>query len=94
MRQGAAGEYYEGIGKERVNVSGRITLADREGPFGNPSSDSLRTSINLDSREVVMILFAPTDYSRQQLQNHLNLAQTVMLKYHPSGIIYSQDTLI
>src|SRR5439155_2408926 len=34
IRLGAKGEGYEGIGKERVNVEGRICVADAEGPCG------------------------------------------------------------
>ena len=45
LRLGADGEGYEGIGKPWVNVGGRYTLADTQGPFGNPTSDSFRTRI-------------------------------------------------
>jgi DNA/RNA-binding domain of Phe-tRNA-synthetase-like protein len=45
LRAGREGEAYAGLGKDRVNVAGRYTLADAEGPFGNPSSDSFRTRI-------------------------------------------------
>jgi DNA/RNA-binding domain of Phe-tRNA-synthetase-like protein len=40
VRLGVEGESYTGIGKERVNVAGRICVADADGPCGNPSSDS------------------------------------------------------
>src|SRR3984893_25524 len=43
VRLGAEGETYTGIGKERVNVAGRLCVADAEGPCGNPSSESART---------------------------------------------------
>ena len=39
------GESYPGIRKDDVHVDGRITLADRMGPFGNPTSDSARTMV-------------------------------------------------
>ena len=42
---GATGESYPGIRKDEVHVGGRITLADRVGPFGNPTSDSARTMV-------------------------------------------------
>ena len=94
FRRGSEGESYEGIGKERVNVSGRITLADQRGPFGNPSSDSLRTSIRIDTSGVIMVIFAPIDYSRERLQEHLNQSQEFMLKYHPTGVINFQKILV
>lgn len=59
VRLGARGEGYEGIGKERVNVAGRICVADAEGPIGNPSSDSARTMITTDTQNAAWIYFLP-----------------------------------
>ena len=59
IRLGADGESYEGIGKERVNVAGRICVADAEGPIGNPSADSARTMITTDTEEAAWIYFLP-----------------------------------
>ena len=59
VRLGAKGEGYEGIGKERVNVTGRICVADAEGPIGNPTSDSARTMITTDTERAVWIYFLP-----------------------------------
>src|SRR5207253_806150 len=42
IRLGQDGEGYEGIGKEKVNVAGRICVVDAVGPCGNPSADSAR----------------------------------------------------
>ena len=47
LRLGGEAESYEGIRKGPVQVAGRPVLVDAEGPFGNPTSDSLRTSITL-----------------------------------------------
>ena len=57
VRLGAQGESYTGIGKERVNVAGRICVADAEGPCGNPSSDSARTMITTDTERAAWIYF-------------------------------------
>jgi DNA/RNA-binding domain of Phe-tRNA-synthetase-like protein len=59
IRLGTEGESYEGIGKERVNVAGRICVADAEGPVGNPSSDSARTMITTDTESAEWIYFLP-----------------------------------
>ena len=59
IRLGAKGEGYEGIGKERVNVDGRICVADAEGPCGNPSADSARTMITTDTERAAWIYFLP-----------------------------------
>src|SRR4030095_9229471 len=45
LRLGKEGESYPGIRKDDVHVGGRITLADRLGPVGNPTSDSARCMV-------------------------------------------------
>ncbi|HUY75006.1 MAG TPA: phenylalanine--tRNA ligase beta subunit-related protein [Candidatus Dormibacteraeota bacterium] len=59
VRLGKAGETYSGIGKERVNVEGRICVADAEGPCGNPSADSARTMITTSTERAAWIYFLP-----------------------------------
>ncbi|HKW06411.1 MAG TPA: phenylalanine--tRNA ligase beta subunit-related protein [Candidatus Dormibacteraeota bacterium] len=59
VRLGREGEAYEGIGKEKVNVGGRICVADAEGPCGNPSADSARTMITTDTESAAWIYFLP-----------------------------------
>jgi DNA/RNA-binding domain of Phe-tRNA-synthetase-like protein len=59
LRLGAAGEAYEGIRKGSVGAEGRPVLVDSEGPFGNPSSDSLRTSITLATTRCLVVAYAP-----------------------------------
>jgi len=59
IRLGKPGESYEGIGKERVNVAGRICVADAEGPCGNPTADSARTMITTATESAAWIYFLP-----------------------------------
>lgn len=59
IRLGEPGESYEGIGKERVNVAGRICVADAEGPCGNPTADSARTMITTATESAAWIYFLP-----------------------------------
>jgi DNA/RNA-binding domain of Phe-tRNA-synthetase-like protein len=59
VRLGTEGEGYLGIGKEHVNVDGRICVADAEGPCGNPSADSARTMITTETERAAWIYFLP-----------------------------------
>ncbi len=59
VRLGEEGESYAGIGKDKVNVSGRICVADGDGPCGNPSSDSARTMITTDTERAAWMYFLP-----------------------------------
>jgi DNA/RNA-binding domain of Phe-tRNA-synthetase-like protein len=61
VRLGAEGEGYTGIGKEHVNLAGRICVADADGPCGNPTADSARTMITTDTERAAWIYFLPVD---------------------------------
>jgi DNA/RNA-binding domain of Phe-tRNA-synthetase-like protein len=60
FRHGAAGESYEGIGKRTWRLEGRPVLADTEGPFGSPVSDSTRSMITEAAGEVIIVIYAPS----------------------------------
>ena len=68
MRIGAEGETYAGIRKDEVNVGGRITVADGIGPFGNPTSDSARTMVTASTTALLVVVYAPTEIPRSQLE--------------------------
>ena len=59
LRLGGPGEGYAGIGKEHVNVEGRICVADEAGACGNPSSDSARTMITTSTGRALWLFFLP-----------------------------------
>ncbi len=59
FRHGIVGEHYEGIGKRTWHLEGKPVLADSEGPFGSPISDSTRTMITETAREVLIVIYAP-----------------------------------
>jgi len=83
LRLGSEGQGYHGIGKEYINLDGRLALVDRLGPFGNPSSDSDRTKITLDTHEILFVVFAPALYPVVQLENHIAFIEEKMKAYHP-----------
>jgi DNA/RNA-binding domain of Phe-tRNA-synthetase-like protein len=59
LRHGAAGEKYEGIGKQTWHLDGRPVLADPAGPFGSPISDSTRSMITETAKEIMIVIYAP-----------------------------------
>ena len=59
FRHGAPGEMYEGIGKKMWHLEGRPVLADPDGPFGSPISDSTRSMITESAREILVVIYAP-----------------------------------
>lgn len=69
IRKGAEGEKYAGIRKDDVNVGGRITIADDGGAFGNPTSDSARTMVTPSATELLVVIYAPIEITRPQLEH-------------------------
>lgn len=59
FRHGATGESYEGIGKKMWHLEARPVLADSDGPFGSPISDSTRSMITESARDVLYVIYAP-----------------------------------
>ncbi len=81
LRLGAAGEGYDGIRKNRVNVEGRLALVDAIGPFGNPTSDSARTMTTPDTTDVLVVLFVPAVAPRAAGERALALTRDRLAQY-------------
>jgi len=60
LRRGGAGETYEGIGKRSWHLAGKPVLADADGPFGSPISDSTRTMITPSAHDILAVIYAPS----------------------------------
>jgi len=56
FRKGAAGERYPAIGRGPLNLENLPVFADREGPFGSPTSDSERSMVTPDTERLLMVL--------------------------------------
>ena len=73
VRRGRDGEEYAGIRKDVVHLAGRLVVADQEGPFGNPSSDSARTMVTTAARRVLVVVFAPASVGASDISRVLDL---------------------
>ena len=56
MRRGAAGETYSGIGKDAIDLEDLLVLTDEFGAFGSSMSDSTRSMVTLESRDILVVL--------------------------------------
>src|SRR4029077_9913803 len=69
LRHGAAGETYEGIGKKMWHLEGRPVLADPDGPFGSPISDSTRSMITEGARDILAVIYAPAGAPDSEIES-------------------------
>jgi DNA/RNA-binding domain of Phe-tRNA-synthetase-like protein len=81
LRLGRAGESYAGIRKDDVRVENRITLADRLGPFGNPTSDSARTMVTTSTSRGLLVVFAPWEFDERRLMHVLDVTAARMHEF-------------
>ena len=76
LRIGRDGEEYAGIRKDAVHVAGRLTLADEQGPFGNPTSDSARTMVTTATTSALVVIFCPASLGADELSRALELTRS------------------
>ena len=58
FRAGRAGETYKGIGKYDLNLEGLPVFCDAQGPHGSPTSDSERTMVTSETKNVLAIIIS------------------------------------
>jgi DNA/RNA-binding domain of Phe-tRNA-synthetase-like protein len=81
LRIGREGESYPGIRKDDVHVAGRITLADRRGPFGNPTSDSARTMVTCSTTNALVVVYAPWEVPPGRLDHVIRITAERMAEF-------------
>ena len=72
VRHGLTGEVYEGIGKRIWHLAGRPVLADANGAFGSPISDSTRTMVTDSVTEILAVIYAPASAPDHSIQRALS----------------------
>lgn len=74
---GRRGEPYEGIGRGDLNIEFLPVFRDHSGAFGSPTSDSVRTAVDLKTRRFLMILI---DFGSSSLLRDTTERATALLK--------------
>lgn len=86
LRLGKREEEYESLGRGLLSLYGKPLLADAEGPFGMPISDSVRTGMSVKTTQFLFIFFAPADYDRKLLM-YQGLTAANRLAKHGGGTV-------
>jgi len=87
VRVGREGEGYSGIRKQRVSLRGRLLLADRDGPFGAPTSDSARTAVTVDTRNLLVVVFCPIERADKHLSTALEHIAERLTRYCSASVV-------
>lgn len=79
LRKGAEGETYKGIGKDDINIENLPVLADSEGAFGSPTSDSTKAMVTSNSEKILTLIYC---FSKDEnLEKILNKSKEYLEKY-------------
>ena len=76
---GRENEPYKGIGRGELNIESLPVFRDNLGAFGSPTSDSVRTSVTLETSRFLMILI---DFGAlPELEKATEMAVSLLKKY-------------
>jgi DNA/RNA-binding domain of Phe-tRNA-synthetase-like protein len=76
-----------------VHLDGRISLVDQEGPFGNPTSDSLRAAISENTKETLIVIFAPHGMPRADLDKRLEQTIERVSRFTGARLVKSVESV-
>ena len=77
---GKAGEPYEGIGRDMINIEGLPVYRDKIGGVGTPTSDNERTKMNIDTTHLV-VLINGYDGDEQHVRENAEYIIQLLKKY-------------
>jgi len=82
FRAGRAGETYKGIGKYDLNLEGLPVFCDALGPHGSPTSDSERTMVTSETRNVLAVIIT---FGGKESLDHWTQRMSELFAQHASG---------
>jgi DNA/RNA-binding domain of Phe-tRNA-synthetase-like protein len=87
FRHGATSERYEGIGKRTWHLEGRPVLADPDGPFGSPISDSTRSMITESARDVLIVIYVPASATDASIEVAMTRLGERLQQFAGAGVV-------
>lgn len=95
IRIGRNTDFYEGINRGVINVTNLPLYTDEIGPFGNPTSDTIRTAISNDTTNVLIMLIHFDDNNQKDEREMLMLLNkylkiTNLTKINEENNIYDE----
>lgn len=81
LQLGRENAAYEGIGKSLISLEGKMLLADEQGAFGSPISDSTRAMVSAQTRDIQLVVFA-ADVAPEALRSILTVTAERLSRYN------------
>ena len=83
FRSGRAGETYRGIGKYDLNLEGLPVFCDVVGPHGSPTSDSERTKVTPETKQVLAVIVS---FAGREVLDRWTQRLSSLLQQHAAGM--------
>jgi len=77
---------YTNIGGHQVSTDGKPFLSDKQGVFGNPTSDSRRTAVSLATRNLLSVVYAGSGTSDEELKQILHFTGEMLSHYNKGTV--------
>ena len=87
---GKADEAYKGISQDLIHAEGKLILRDNSGIFGNPTADSKRTSLQMDTKNVLAVFFTPPEVEESWLTQTLDHLRNLYQQESPDATIHQE----
>ncbi len=79
LGKGQTDEPYEGIGRGTLNIENLPVFRDEKGAFGSPTSDSVRTMVNENTKRFLMIIIGFEN--QEKIEKALDEAKQLYTQY-------------
>ena len=77
---------YVNMGGHQASTEGKPFLTDKQGVFGNPTSDSRRTAVSLATRNLLSVVFAGSGTGAGELKQILQFAGDILTHYNKGTV--------
>ena len=82
VRVGEPGEEYPGIGRQTFQIANKVIIADDNGIMGSTVSDSERTKVTTDTKDILLVIYAPSEIEHAVVENYAQLAGQRMVTFN------------
>ena len=82
VRVGEPGEEYPGIGRQVFQIVNKVIIADEQGVMGSTVSDSERTKVTTETKNILLAIYAPTGKDPRIIQEYAALVGKRMVEFN------------
>lgn len=83
---------YVNIGGKVHDTDHRPFLHDRQGVFGNPTSDAGRTAVTLQTKHLLSVIYVDEEVSEQEIEEMIDFTVEMLVRYN-GGVVRNRGII-